>query len=305
MDCDFIIANRKGGGEMTEKISAWSPSTYGAWKECSRKVLYEKVRKLCPVCFTGKIKGGFNGEPITCDSCDKDQPPREALDRGNRLDAALTAYVGGASREDLLNKEFSGPKLPTVGETDLALALDEATRHPIIAKLVKKLRKTKNVFRQARIVVNSAWQRLEEGPERGIWARGVWGRMVLDVLVVGAKKARVIDWKSGNIDRKTGEIRERSEYHDSMRLYQIGVLSSYPKVQEVTAEMAFLDTPPKLDDPFKRLPVLKRAELSTAKAAMEAKLRPMMSDTVFAPRPSYACTWCAFGKSKGGPCEFG
>lgn len=287
---------------MTEKISAWSPSTFGAWKDCSRKVLYEKVRKLCPVCFTGKIKGGFNGEPIICDSCDKDQPPREALDRGNRLDAALTLHVQQPAKAG-----DTQPKLETAGVDPKAHseALVEAVRHPAIAKLVKQLRKTKNVFTQARIVVDKAWKRLEEDPDKGIWARGVWGRMVLDVLVVGARKARVIDWKSGNIDKKTGEIRERSEYHDSMRLYQIGVLSGYPKVMEVMAEMAFLDAPPKLAVPFKSLPVLKRSELSTAKATMEAKLLPMMSDTVFAPRPSYACTWCAFGKSKKGPCEHG
>lgn len=280
-----------------EKISAWSPSTYGAWKECPRKVLYEKVRKLCPVCFTGKIKGGFNGEPITCDSCDKDQPPREALDRGNRLDAALTVTVGDGAPKAWANKE--------IVQKAHVEAYAEATRHPAIAKLVKQLRKTKGVFTQSRIVVDKAWNRLVEDPDRNIWARGVWGRMVLDVLVVGAKKARVIDWKSGNIDKKTGEIRERLEYHDSMRLYQIGVLSVYPKVTEVTAEMAFLDAPPKLTVPFKSLPVLKRSDLSTTKVAMEAKLLPMMSDTVFAPRPGYQCNWCSYSKDKGGPCLFG
>lgn len=285
-----------------EKISAWSPSTYGAWKECSRKVLYEKVRKLCPVCFTGKIKGGFNGEPIECDTCDKDQPPREALDRGNRLDAALTLHVQQPTKAG-----DTQPKLEAAGVDPKAHseALVEAVRHPAIHKLVKTLRKTKGVFTQARIVVDKAWNRLVEDPDRNIWARGVWGRMVLDVLVVGAKKARVIDYKSGNIDKKTGEIRERAEYHDSMRLYQIGVLSVYPKVTEVTAEMAFLDAPPKLEVPFKSLPVLRRVELATAKATMEAKLLPMMSDTVFAPRPGYQCNWCSYSKDKDGPCPFG
>lgn len=287
---------------MKPQIVAWSPSRFAKYKECPRKVRYEDVEKLCPVCFTGKIKGGFNGEPITCDSCNKDQPPREALDRGNRLDAALTLHVMPPTKAG-----DTQPKLQAAGVDPSAHseALVEAVRHPAIAKLVKQLRKTKGVFTQARIVVNSAWRRLEEDPDRGIWARGVWGRMVLDVLVVGAKKARVIDWKSGNIDKKTGEIRERSEYHDSMRIYQIGVLSVYPKVTEVTAEMAFLDAPPKLESPFKSLPVLKRADLSTAKATMEAKLLPMMSDAVFAPRPGYYCNWCSYAKSKKGPCEHG
>lgn len=277
---------------MKLQVLAWSPSRYAKYKECPAKVKYEDLMKMCPICFKGRIKGGFDGEPVVCDTCSDAQPAREALDRGNRLDAALTANLG-EERSVYVVEDYT-----------------EATRHPAIAAMVSKLRKAKNVIKQARLVFDKNWNRLEEDPSRNIWARGAWGRLVLDVLHLTPRVAKVIDWKSGNIDKKTGDIRERPEYHDSMRVYQIGALSAYPQ-GEASATMAFLDCPPKVENPFKSLPVLKRKELESAKEDWERKITPMMNDTIFAPRPGPYCTgfgsWtgCPFGKSKGGPCRHG
>lgn len=271
---------------MTLQVKAWSPSRVEKYTECPLKVKLEDLIKMCPVCFKGKVKGGFNGEPVVCDTCDDPQPEREALDRGNRLDFALTHFLG------------QGDARPPTAQVEV---LDEATRHPKVAALVKKFRKTKNLFTQYRIAISRNWNVLKEDPDRGIWPAGVWGRVVLDVLHLTPKLARIVDWKSGNIDKKTGEIRERPGYTHSMRAYQAVVLSALPQ-PAASAEMVFLDAPPKLAEPFKSLPVLKRSELKQAQQDWERKIEPMMSDTVFAPRPGFYCSWCPWSKDKGGPC---
>lgn len=262
----------------TLRVLTWTPSRYAKWKECPSKVLYEDLMKMCPVCFKGRVSGGFNGEPVVCDTCDKKQPERAPLDRGNALDEALTAHL------------TDGASPPTV-------ALAEATRHPKIAALVAKLRKASGVFAQESIVLNDKWERVSQ------YTKNAWARLKLDVLHLTPKVAKVVDWKSGNIDKRTSTIRERDEYHDSMRAYQIAVLSCYPQA-EASATMAFLDAPPKLPDPFKSLPVLKRKDLLAARKAWEEKISPMMADDTFAPRPGPYCAWCPFAKGKGGPCVF-
>lgn len=284
---------------MTPQVKAWSPSRLEKYLECPSKVKYEDLMKMCPVCFKGKVKGGFNGKPVECDTCSDPQPERGPLDRGNRLDAALTAHVADA--DVALG---AGPCASIDLEASAKAhkeTLAEATRHPKVAALVKKFRKTKNLFTQYRIAVGRNWNLLKEDPDRGIWPVGVWGRVVLDVLCLTPKLAKVIDWKSGNIDKKTGEIREKPGYTHSMRAYQTAVLSVLPQ-PAASAEMVFLDAPPKLEVPFKSLPVLKRSELKQAQKDWERKVEPMMADRVFAPRPGYYCSWCPFSKDKGGPC---
>ncbi len=276
------------------KISTWTPSRFAKWKECPAKVKYEDILKLCPVCKKGRLSGGFDGAPVTCDSCDQPQPERVPLERGNRLDAALTLHLSKtnlktAPREDAAHSE----------------SLVEAIRHPEIEALAKKLRKAKGVSTQEYIVIDRNWKRLEEDPAKGKWAKGVWGRLKLDVLVIAKKIGRIIDWKSGNIDKSKGVIREKAEYHDSMRAYQLVVIATHPELESVTAEMAFLDAPPKLADPFKRLPVLTRKDFPEARAKWEEKIEAMMNDTVLGPRAGPYCNYCDFRKANGGPCKYG
>jgi hypothetical protein len=279
---------------MNLRVRSWSPSRFAKHKECPAKVKYEDLLKTCPVCFKGKITGGFNGEPVVCDACTKPQPEREALDRGNRLDAALTYHLGTKTTDRTLPEEHRE-------------SLAEAVRHPKIEDLVKKLRRLKQgVFHQFRICINRHWERREEDPDKGVFARDAWGRVVLDVLRITKQVAEVIDWKSGNIDKKTGQIRERADYHDSMRLYQLTVMATHPQIREVTARMAFLDAPPKLENPFKVLAPLKRADFEIEKGKMESKLEVMMHDEIFPARPGFYCRWCPFSKMHNeGPCTNG
>lgn len=276
------------------KIKSWSPSRIDTYDECPSKVKYKDLMKLCPVCFRGRISGGFDGKPVVCDSCTKDQPEREPLERGNMLDAALTKAV---AKKEKIPKDYHF----NLSEAEQPLAA--ATRHPKIEALVKKLQKLKGVFTQHRIAVDREWRKLHEDPAKGIFANA-WGRLVLDVLILKPKEAEIIDWKSGNIDKKTHEIREKTSYAFSMRLYQIGTLATNPKLTKVSARMAFLDAPPKLEKPFKEVPLLTRAELPELQRRAEEKIEKMMNDTNLAPRPGFYCGWCDYSKRKGGPCPF-
>ena len=269
---------------MKLQVLTWTPSRYAKWKECPRKVKYEDLLKLCPACFKGKVRGGFNGEPVVCDTCSKPQPERGPLDRGNRLDDALTHHL----------MPHAGARPETQVE-----ALTEATRHPAIAKMLKALRKAKGVSAQESIVLNNKWERVSQ------YTKDAWARLKLDVLQLTPKVAKIIDWKSGNIDKRTQQIRERGEYADSMLAYQIAVLHCYPQA-EATATMAFLDAPPKLTVPFKDIAPLKRSGLEKARKEWERKIEGMMADEDFSPRPGYYCNWCPFSsKNKGGPCKEG
>lgn len=274
------------------KVVGWSPSRLGKYNECPAKVKYEDILKLCPLCKKGKISGGFDGAPVVCDTCDEPQPSRDALDRGNRLDAALSGVIEVAS-----TKATTEAKLKSSEGSQESFA--EATRHPEVAALVKKLMKAKGVTQQESIVLDSKWNRVSQ------FTKGAWGRLKLDVLWRLAKKGKIFDWKSGNIDKRTQEIRERAEYADSMLAYQIATLSAYPELQSAEATMVFIDAPPKLPNPFKSLPVLTRKELPEAQKKWEKKVEKLMNDTIFPPRPSFACTWCHFANSKGGPCTQG
>lgn len=276
---------------MKLRVLTWTPTRFGKWKECPAKVAYEDLKKLCPVCFKGRVSGGYKGEPVVCDTCDGAQPERGALDRGNLLDAALTLHVSQPT-----GKAGTFKKLEGVDEAAHSDALVEAMRHPKIAALAKKLRRTKGVSTQESIVLDRKWKRVSQ------YTKDAWARVKLDVLQLTPRVAKIIDWKSGNIDKSKGVIREKDEYHESMRMYQAAVLSCYPQA-EASATMAFLDAPPKLDEPFKNLPVLKRIDLRDAQQSIERKIEPMLADRIFAPRPGYYCTWCPFSaKARGGPC---
>jgi uncharacterized protein (DUF983 family) len=270
------------------KVRTWSPSRLAKWKECPAKVKYEDLLKICPACFKGRVSGGFDGEPVKCDTCSDPQPEREALDRGNMLDIAISQAVVGAKVPATVDYSLNKSE----AEQPLAASL----RHPKIHALARKLAKTKGVLVQESIVLDSSWKRVSQ------FTKNAWARLKLDVLYFSRHAAKVIDWKSGNIDKSKMEIRERSEYHDSMRAYQVAVLAAYPSATQAEAIMAFLDAPPRLESPFKALPVLSRRDFEGAKRALEQKIEPMMNDTVFAPRPGYYCSWCPFSKRKGGPC---
>lgn len=123
------------------------------------------------------------------------------------------------------------------------------------------------------------------------WDRA-WLRIKVDAIVVDGSIATVIDYK-------TGKVRDGNELQ--LSLYDLGALLMYPTVKVVSSQLWYLDhgevrpiVPRQATQ--KDVPILKKDWLGRTKA--------MLADTRFAPRAGDYCSYCAFSKTKGGPCQY-
>lgn len=98
------------------------------------------------------------------------------------------------------------------------------------------------------------------------------------------------------IDHKTGKMREG--YGDQLSLYGLAGMLKFPHIKKVHTQLWFLDSGDQ---------VLQEYDITEMKGLLDgwnAKVAPMLNDVRFAPKPNYGCRWCAFSKSKGGPCKY-
>lgn len=98
------------------------------------------------------------------------------------------------------------------------------------------------------------------------------------------------------IDHKTGK--ERGGYEEQLELYALGGMLKFPHVNFVNTQLWYLDSgkPVEVTFPAKLMPKLR--------AGWDKKVKPMLNDTRFAPKPGNHCTWCPYSKKKNGPCKF-
>jgi hypothetical protein len=257
-------------------ITSWSPSRLEKWETCARRAKYDIVDALCPKCFKGRLEGIW-GQPRICKSCVTMEDIPDALARGTRLHTAC---------EETLR--HGKPSNPT----------------PELARVKKILTKLRTAFKRGEVkieqalVFDQAWRPVSK------FTRGAWLRTALDVLVTSKGKATVIDWKSGGVDSRTGEIRPNEKYDDQLNVYATAVLSADPEVEEVEAKLVFIDGP-EGRNVVESGGTATRKDLVKLQTKWSARARSMLSDTVFAPRPSdSACRFCPFSRAKGGPCAF-
>lgn len=266
---------------MSNLIS-WSASRYDDYQQCPRMTKHKYIDKLCPLCFKGKLNGKF-GEPSICDKCGKTPPTPEPLARGSEIGLSLELYVKG--------------KIP---------ALHNAVQHPQIVKLANSLRAA---FKKGRVEVEQmksfdrTWKLLPPG-----WSPAIWVIVKMDVFhKVGAAVAKVWDWKTGGVDKRSGnKVRVEGKYDDQLELYGIGGLATNPKLEKVDSALAFTDCG-KEHDPIIEGGTIYRKDLEKLKKKWAKKVAGMLSDDTFAPKPNDRCRWCAYGKEKSegrGPCPF-
>jgi RecB family exonuclease len=126
-----------------------------------------------------------------------------------------------------------------------------------------------------------------------------WLRIKVDVAI-NRKKDGIIDI----IDWKTGKFRPNEtavEYLEQLELYAVGALTLFSDAEQVSPQLMYLDAQLSYPDPPQ---VYTQADLIKLQRAWEKRVKPMMLDTRFTPRPNDKCVWCWFGqsgKSKGGP----
>jgi hypothetical protein len=197
------------------------------------------------------------------------EPPNPHFEKGDRIHGAAEAFISGAQK-----------KAPPVPE-DLGKFAKEA-----VAMRVAKAR------------TELEWAFTRDWSPTGWFDRDAWLRVKTDVCAdtKAPPTVTILDWKTGR--QYDDHRQQRSLYAlGGLQLVQIGVLAGGSKDTVLTASHLYTDTGFRAEETFKfsRLPALKREWL--------ARIKEMMSDTVYAATPSArACRYCKFGKSRGGPC---
>lgn len=130
------------------------------------------------------------------------------------------------------------------------------------------------------------------------FSRDAWCRVKVDALV-----APLIDDEEPIvriIDHKTGKLKEYGEYDNQLELYGLVGLVNFPTAKLSTGELWFVDHGKIVSAQEEFI----RADEKKLKKKWEMRVKPMLSDKVFKPKPGNACRWCHFRKSNNGPCEY-
>lgn len=105
-------------------------------------------------------------------------------------------------------------------------------------------------------------------------------------------------------DGKTGKFREEKnvEYVEQLELYTAAAISQFPTATYITTELWYTDQG--MSYPEKE-PMETTPEKATGlQKEWDKRVKKMLADTTFKPKPSSECRWCSFSSSKGGPCKY-
>jgi CRISPR/Cas system-associated exonuclease Cas4 (RecB family) len=119
----------------------------------------------------------------------------------------------------------------------------------------------------------------------------VYCRVVLDAVKLTPPTAIVADHKSGK--------KREKEHTEQLRLYALAAFRQWPTVDEVEAQIIYIDHGERLRMRFHR------DSLTEIKEYWDARAAKMRADDLFSPRPGPGCKWCHYRKTNGGPCIFG
>lgn len=150
------------------------------------------------------------------------------------------------------------------------------------------------------------------------WARTGWkdwsGCAVRIKIDVGwwetPTRLRVRDWKSGKYSEKN-----REEYQQQLELYALAAFLIYPQLEEVVPDLYYVEAGIKYPPAGEEI-VFTRADVPRLKKLWEKRVKPLLNDQTFSPRPGWYCPGCYFNKSTeygwgknkktkpAGPCKF-
>lgn len=203
------------------------------------------------------------------------EPKNDAMERGSMIHLLAEHFVKG---------EIKG-KFPP----ELVNFKDELTR---LRTMYKKISQS--------MAVEDQWA------FRADWSETTWGdwnecwlRIKLDLAHHEDDETLIVtDWK-------TGKFREdkNAEYLEQLELYALTALLLHDHIQTVKPRLVYLDIGvvyPLVGEPI----IYTRADIPRLKKAWEKRVAPMLSDTVFAPRPNNLCRFCHYRKDNNGPCQF-
>lgn len=136
------------------------------------------------------------------------------------------------------------------------------------------------------------WGYTNEWRVTGWFSKDAWFRSKLDVCVVyDDNTCDVVDFKTG---------KDSPTHVQQAELYAVSVFVRYTNVSHVTVRFWYLDHGGESVHRYSR------SDLAGLLQKWEKRTLPMLNDEIFAPKPNPKnCGWCAFAKSKDGPCRFG
>ena len=146
-------------------------------------------------------------------------------------------------------------------------------------------------LRAMRPIVEQEWGFNRDMRATGWFGKDTYYRATLDVCAADdGGGCTVVDWKTG---------KQYGSNADQMEQFAMAVFARYYDVQEVDTRLWYVDTGDETQASFFR------KDFAAIKAKWEERVKPMFTDTVFAPRPNSSCRFCHFRKSNGGPCVYG
>ncbi len=184
-----------------------------------------------------------------------------------------------------------GDKIHKAAAAYITTPLDVQAPMPVelakFAKLIDEARAVPAEFK----VVEQQWGFSKSWRPTGWFGKDTWLRNIVDLGVVYPDGfADVVDHKTG---KKYGSNQDQNE------LNALATMCRYPQISHVTTRLWYLDSGEEEIAEFEQHDKTEMIE------KWEKRVAPLFEDTTFAPRPNEKCKWCAFARSKAGPCKFG
>ena len=181
------------------------------------------------------------------------------------------------------------------------------TLSPVLHGLKSELDRMRKMFKAKKLPMivedNWAFDVNWEESEWNNWAE-CWVRIKLDAAHYETPtELFVTDWKTG----KPNEYKN-TEYMEQMELYALSaLLLALRDDVRVRVRLGYVETGDIIvpRDKTGEEIVYDKSMLPTLMKTWNARVKPMMSDTTFPPRPNNECKWCFYGQAgkatKGGP----
>lgn len=252
---------------QANRITSWSYSRWNLWDQCGYKAKLKFLEK-------------------------RPEPSSTPMERGNAVHQAVEYYLKGITLRLPATIEYleEGKKVKKPIDFN-AKALNN------IYKVARDMRKKdpKSVF------IEDTWAFRDDWSETrwDDWA-GCWLRVKIDCALITEKDGHVIvkihDWKTGRF-RKNDEL----GYATQLDLYALSALTRYKDAKSVTVVPSLVY----IDEGVEHSPrTYTLADLKPLKKEWEMRVKPMLRDTKFPPKPNRWCGFCTFRQSNGGPCKF-
>ena len=162
-----------------------------------------------------------------------------------------------------------------------------------LRKFEPEFNKLRNLYGAKVVELEGEWG-MDEDWEIAPW-KGAWLRLKLDALVhTGKHTAVVIDYKSG---KKWGN---EVKHAQQLQLYALVTFLRYPYLEEVTAELWYVDVDEITTQTFTRDQSLR------FKQSFDKRGRALTTATAWPPNANkFTCQWCLYGPEHSGHCSVG